>query len=58
MKSDEVTDDYEDEDYDPDFIDDSEPVDIDTYNAEWAGLYGIPARKSPLCKYINKSEFL
>lgn len=44
MNSNEVTE--EDEEYDPDFIDDSEPVDIDTYNSEWAELYGIPARKS------------
>ncbi|GES94897.1 P-loop containing nucleoside triphosphate hydrolase protein [Rhizophagus clarus] len=43
VNSDEVTDDHEDEEYDPDFIDDTEPVDIDTYNAEWAELYGIPA---------------
>lgn len=57
MNSDEVTDDHEDEEYDSDFIDDSEPVDMDTYNSEWAELYGIPARKPPLCKYINNYEF-
>ncbi|GBC45646.2 P-loop containing nucleoside triphosphate hydrolase protein [Rhizophagus irregularis DAOM 181602=DAOM 197198] len=43
VNSDEVTDDHEDEEYDSDFIDDSEPVDMDTYNSEWAELYGIPA---------------
>ncbi|CAG8673342.1 14207_t:CDS:10, partial [Funneliformis caledonium] len=36
----EVTDDYEE--YESDFIDDSEPVDINTYNLEWAELYRIP----------------
>ncbi|CAI2169219.1 16285_t:CDS:10 [Funneliformis geosporum] len=38
--SNEVTDDYEE--YDSDFIDDSEPVDTNTYNLEWAELYRIP----------------